>query len=99
MKNLLSTENLNWIKSLSAVMVIVSVTIVFAGDFRWVSHDKFDLAMSEQSNSLTYLEIRSLRREISFLDTKVRENEATNSERIILPELKRQLKDLEDAVD
>ena len=95
----LTTERLNWIKSLAAVMVIVGMSVGFAGDFRWVSHDKFDLAMSQATKALAYLEIRSLRRDISFLRTKVLENEATNSERIILPELERQLQDLEDAVD
>lgn len=95
----LTAERLNWIKSLAAVVVIVGMSVGFAGDFRWVSHDKFDLAMSEASKALAYLEIRALRRDISFLRTKVTENEATNSERIILPELERQLRDLEDAVD
>lgn len=99
MKTLLTTERLNWVKSLAGVLVIVFVSVGFAGDIRWVSHEKFDETVAEQTKSLAYLEIRSLRRQITFLDVKVQENEATTSERIILPELKRQLRDMEDAVD
>jgi len=95
----LTTENLNWFKSLAVVAAIVGSGVIFAGNYQWVTNDKFDLAMSQATKSLAYLEIRALRRDISFLRTKVRENEATNSERIILPELERQLQDLEDAVD
>ena len=99
MNKYLSTENIQFIKSLFWIGAIVGGGVVFAGNLQWVSHEKFEIAMSEQSEALAYIEIRALRREISFLKTKVRENEATSSERIILPELERQLKDLEDTVD
>ena len=78
------------------MIAIIGSGVVFAGNYQWVTHEKFDLAMSSQTKALANLEIRALRRQISFLKTKVRENEATNSERIILPELERQLQDLED---
>ncbi len=95
----INTEKLNFIKSLIGVAILVGGGVVIAGNYQWVTNDKFDLAMSSQTKALAFLEIRALRRQISFLQTKVRENEATNSERIILPELERQLEDLEDAND
>jgi len=93
----LTTENLNWIRSLAAVLVIVFISVGFAGDFRWVTHSKFDLAVSSAAKALLQLEINQLDRQITFLQTKVGIGEATNSEKIILPELERQLRELQSA--
>lgn len=93
----LTADHLNWVKSLAAVVVIVGVSVGFAGDLRWVSHTKFDLAASSASQALAQLEINQLDRQITFLRTKVRVGEATNSEKIILPELERQLRELQSA--
>jgi len=93
----LTTERLNWIKSLAAVLVIVGMSVGFAGDFRWVTHSKFDLAVSSATKALAQLEINQLDRQITFLQTKVRLGEATNSEHVILPELERQLRELQSA--
>lgn len=93
---LLSTENLNWFKSLAGVLVIVFISVGFAGDFRWVTNTKFELAANSAAQALAQLEINQLDRQITFLKTKVRIGEATNSEKIILPELERQLRVLID---
>jgi len=93
----ISTDNLNWFRSLAAVLVIVFLSVGFAGDFRWVTHSKFDLAASSATRALAQLEINQLDRQITFIRTKVRVGEATNSEKIILPELERQLRELQSA--
>jgi len=91
----LTTERLNWFKSLAAVLVIVGMSVGFAGDYRWVTHSQFDLAVSSAAKALAQLEINQLDRQITFIRTKVRVGEATNSEKIILPELERQLRELQ----
>jgi len=95
--NVLTRERLDWVRSLAAVLVIVFVSVGFAGDFRWVTHSKFDLAVSSAAQALAQLEINQLDRQITFIRTKVRVGEATNSEKIILPELERQLRELQSA--
>ena len=85
-----------FLKNLVGLIIIIGGAVAIAGDFRWVTNNKFDLASSDQTKALAQLEINQLDRQITFLRTKVRTNEATNSEKIILPELERQLRELKD---
>ena len=91
----ITKERLDWIRSMAAVLVIVFVSVGFAGDFRWLKISDFEVASSEFAKALSQLEINQLDRQITFLQTKVRVGEATSSERIILPELERQLRELQ----
>jgi len=93
----LSTEHLNWIKSLVSVLLIVLFTVGFAGDFRWVSHEKFDLAMSSSAKALLQLEINQLDRQITFIKTRIKKGEATDTDITVLPEFERQLRELKSA--
>ena len=95
--NIITKERLDWVRSLSAVLVIVFVSVGFAGDFRWLQISDFEIAASSAAKALAQLEINQLDRQITFIRTKVRVGEATSSEQIILPELERQLRELKDA--
>ncbi len=85
-----------FLKNLIGLIIIIGGAVAIAGDMRWVTNYKFDLASSAQTRALAQLEINQLDRQITFLQIKVRTNEATGSERIILPELERQLRELKD---
>lgn len=85
-----------FLKNLLGLVIIIGGTVAIAGDFRWVTNHKFELASSLQTKALAQLEINQLDRQITFIQIKVRTNEATNSEKIILPELERQLRELKD---
>jgi len=85
-----------FLKNLIVLLIIIGGAVGFAGDFRWVTNQKFEYASSVQTKALAQLEINQLDRQITFIHIKVRTNEATTSEIIILPELERQLRELKD---
>lgn len=89
----------SFLKNLAVLLIIIGGAVGIAGDLRWVTHENFQLAAADQANALARMEIRQLDRQITFLQTKVRTNEATNSEVIILPELERQLRELRSAIE
>ena len=78
-----------WITVIAAIMVIVSMAGaagVWAGDQRWVT-------AAQINQKLDKIEINALGRQITFLQTKIDENEASKSEKIYIKFLRQQLRE------
>lgn len=80
-----------WIQIVIAMLALVGLAGsvgVWAGDQRWVVASTF-------AKQIEQIEINALDRQITFLQIKINENEATKSERIYIESLKQQLRALQ----
>lgn len=74
----------DWVQILTAMLILITATgslAVWAGDKRWVT-----------VNRLEEMEVNQLDREITFLQIKINEGEASSSERIYIQTLRQQLR-------
>ena len=101
---------LDFIKSLIGVLVIVGATVAIAGDLRWVKVSNFEASVQEQTRSLKavaknlkdqldLIQINSLDKQITFLQIKIDQDEATQSEKIFIQTLRQQLRQLKSEID
>lgn len=77
-----------WLQVIATMLILVATTgsaIVWAGDHRWVIAINLDKKIAQ-------LEINALDRQITFLQIKVEQGEASNSEKIYMLTLKQQLR-------
>lgn len=76
-----------FLKTLLGLIIIIGIAGVWAGDQRWMT-----VAASEQL--ISNLEIRQLDRQITFLQIKIDQGEATSSDKIWIQTLRQQLRAL-----
>ena len=77
-----------WLQIISTMLILVVTggsAIVWAGDHRWVTASNLD-------KIIVQLEINALDRQITFLQIKVNQGEASNSEKIYMQALEQQLR-------
>ena len=80
-----------WLQVIATMLILVATTGsvgVWAGDHRWVTVSNLD-------KIIVQLEINALDRQITFLQIKVNQGEATNSEKIYMETLKQQLRTMQ----
>ena len=81
----------DWITAIASILAsatIVGAVGIAAGDTRWVTAETFDKRIDK-------IEINALDRQITFLQIKINQGEATTSERIYIEALKQQLRALD----
>ena len=77
-----------WLQIIATMLILVTTTGsvgVWAGDHRWVTASNLNKIMAQ-------LEINVLDRQITFLQIKVNQGEASTSEEIYIDTLKQQLR-------
>ncbi|MCK5336003.1 MAG: hypothetical protein KAQ67_07565 [Gammaproteobacteria bacterium] len=77
-----------WLQVIATMLILVTTAGsvgVWAGDHRWVTASNLD-------KIIVQLEINALDRQITFLQIKVNQGEASNSEKIYMETLKQQLR-------
>ncbi len=79
-----------FIKSLFAMLVIVGAVGAWAGDVLFVTDAELEIVQTKLYKKIGQTEINQLDREITFLQIKINQNEATASERIYIETLRQQ---------